>query len=197
MGFINDMTAERDMKRHIAIACAIGAVLLAGHVPGRFITAKEPKPDAKKPPAGLRVMFNGNSWFNFVPWGVADLVKAAEIQGHKEVKATKPNDFSLIESGEVDVYANGVHWWTEPINEAEKVLTPGLKANPKFRVYYHAAWLVGDGRAKEIKTKADYDDSKLADSYARPRRTFTTRSLQCAIEQLRAWMVEFAHENAA
>jgi hypothetical protein len=38
---------------------------------------------------------------------------------------------------------------------------------------------------------------RLADSYARPRRTFTTRSLRSAIEQLRAWMVEFAHENAA
>ena len=29
---------------------------------------KEPE-EAKKPPAGLRVMFNGNSWFNFVPGG--------------------------------------------------------------------------------------------------------------------------------
>jgi hypothetical protein len=38
---------------------------------------------------------------------------------------------------------------------------------------------------------------RLADSYAQPRRTFTTRSLRSAIEQLRAWMVEFAHENAA
>jgi hypothetical protein len=38
---------------------------------------------------------------------------------------------------------------------------------------------------------------RLADSYARPRRTFATRSLRDAIEQLRAWMVEFAaHEDA-
>ncbi len=154
------------MKRHLATACVIGAVLLAGLVPGRLVLAEPPKPDAKKPPAGLRIMFDGNSWSIFVPWGVTDLAKGAEIQGHKEVKAAKPNDFSLIESGEVDVYTRGVHWWTEPINEADKVLTPGLKANPNFRVYYHAAWLVGDGRAKEIKTRADYDDSKLADVQA-------------------------------
>jgi hypothetical protein len=165
-GSTNDTTAEREMKRHLATACVIGAVLLAGLVPGRLVLAEPPKPDAKKPPAGLRIMFDGNSWSIFVPWGVTDLAKGAEIQGHKEVKAAKPNDFSLIESGEVDVYTRGVHWWTEPINEADKVLTPGLKANPNFRVYYHAAWLVGDGRAKEIKTRADYDDSKLADVQA-------------------------------
>jgi hypothetical protein len=32
---------------------------------------------------------------------------------------------------------------------------------------------------------------RLTDSYAHPRRTFTTHSLRCAIEQLRAWMEEF------
>ena len=161
------------MKRCLATAFVFGAVLLAGLVPGRGIIAAEPNPEAKKPPAGLRVMFNGNSWFIFVPWGVADQVKAAEIQGHKEVKAAKPNDFSLIEAGEVDVYANGVHWWTEPIKDAEKIVGPGLKANPNFRAYYHAAWLVGDGRAKDIKTKADYDDTKLADLQAALDKTRT------------------------
>ena len=129
------------------------------------------RPTVAEKPAGLRVMFNGNSWFIFVPWGVADLVKAAEIQGHKEMKAAKPNDFSLIEAGEVDVYAHGVHWWMEaPWGKdgvfAEKIVAMGQKANPNFRAYYHAAWLVGDGRAKEIKTTSDYDSSKLADVQA-------------------------------
>ncbi|MCE9568025.1 MAG: formylglycine-generating enzyme family protein [Planctomycetes bacterium] len=128
---------------------------------------KEPEA-VKKPPAGLRVMFNGNSWFNFVPGGVADQVRAAGIEGHKEVKAAKPNDFSVIEAGEVDVYAHGVHWWMEvPWGKdgvfAEKIVEMGRKVNPNFRAYYHAAWLVGDGRAKDIKTTADYDESKLAD----------------------------------
>jgi hypothetical protein len=123
---------------------------------------------AAENPAGLRVMFNGNSWFIFVPWGVADQVKAAGIEGHKEVRFPKPNDFSPIESGEVDVYAHGVHWWMEApwgkdgVNAANLVET-GLKANPNFRAYYHAAWLVHDGRGDAIKTTADYDHSKLAD----------------------------------
>ncbi len=144
-------------------------------------TAKE-STNAKTRPVGLRVMFNGNSWFGFVPGGVADQVKTAGIQGHKEVKAAKPNDFSLIEAGEVDVYANGVHWWTEPIRDAERLLVPGLKANPNFRVYYHAAWLVGDGRAKEIKTKADYDDSKLADLQTALEKT--RKSVEARVDEL-------------
>ena len=41
-------------------------------------SAQDLKPS---PPKGLRVMFNGNSWFNFVPGGVADQVKAAGIEG--------------------------------------------------------------------------------------------------------------------
>jgi hypothetical protein len=146
-------------------------------------SAEEPKrPAVAEKPAGLRVMFNGNSWFNFVPGGVADLVKAAEIQGHKEVRAAKPNDFSLIEAGEVDVYAHGVHWWTEPINEAEKIVVPGLKANPNFRAYYHAAWLVGDARAKDIKTTADYNDSKLADLQAALDKT--RKSVEAKADEL-------------
>jgi formylglycine-generating enzyme required for sulfatase activity len=121
-------------------------------------------------PAGLRVIFNGNSWFNFVPAGVSDLVKSAGIEGHEQVKVPKPNDLSLFEKGQVDVYAHGVHWWTEPINEAEKIVAPALKANPNFRAYYHAAWLVNDGRhlfpdgrKDDIKVKDDYDASNIVD----------------------------------
>jgi len=133
--------------------------------------AQEAKPPAAEKPAGLRVMFNGNSWFIFVPWGVADQVKAAGIERHKEVRLPKPGDFSPIESGDVDVYAHGVHWWMEvPWGKdgvtAEKLVETGLKANPNFRAYYHAAWLVHDGRGDAIKTTADYDDSKLADLQA-------------------------------
>jgi len=149
--------------------------------------AEEPNLDAKQPPAGLRVMFNGNSWFIFVPWGVADLVKAAGIEGHKEVRLPKPNDFSPIEGGEVDVYAHGVHWWMEvPWGKdgvfAEKIVGMGLKANPNFRAYYHAAWLVGDGRAKDIKTTADYNDSKLADVQAALDKT--RKSVEAIVDKL-------------
>ena len=148
----------------------------------RVVLAQSSAEPAKEKPAGLRVMFNGNSWFIFVPWGVADLVQAAGVEGHKEVKAAKPNDFSLIEAGDVDVYAHGVHWWTEPIKDAEKILVSGLKVNPNFRAYYHAAWLVGDGRAKAIKTKADYDDSKLADLQAALDKT--RKSVEAKADEL-------------
>ena len=149
-------------------------------------SAEEAKrPAVEEKPAGLRVMFNGNSWFIFVPWGVADLVKAAEIQGHKEVRAAKPNDISLIEAGEVDVYAHGVHWWMEVPwvgGFAEKIVGMGLKANRNFRAYYHAAWLVGDARAKDIKTTADYNDSKLADVQAALDKT--RKGVEAIVEKL-------------
>jgi hypothetical protein len=38
---------------------------------------------------------------------------------------------------------------------------------------------------------------RLADSYAHPRRTFTTRSLHRVIAEMRAWMLEFSHEAVA
>ncbi|QDU96603.1 hypothetical protein Pla8534_44240 [Lignipirellula cremea] len=127
-----------------------------------------------------------NSWFNFVPGGVADQVKAAGIEGHKEVKAAKPNDFSPIETGDVDVYAHGVHWWMEvPWSHgvtAEKIVEMGLKANPNFRAYFHAAWLVGDGRAKEIKTTADYDSSNLADVQAALDKT--RKGVEATVDKL-------------
>ena len=168
----------RSFSSLLALGCCVLVVSSVG-----FLQADDKKsPDAKTPPAGLRVMFNGNSWFGFVPGGVADQVKAAGIQGHKEVKAAKPNDWSLIESGDVDVYAHGVHWWTEPIRDAEKIIAPGLKANPNFRAYYHAAWLVGDGRAKEIKTKDDYNDSKLADVQAALDKT--RKSVEAKADEL-------------
>ena len=40
---------------------------------------------------------------------------------------------------------------------------------------------------------------KLAESYVKPLRTFTTRSLQSGIEEMHKWMIEFSetHETAA
>jgi hypothetical protein len=38
---------------------------------------------------------------------------------------------------------------------------------------------------------------RLADSYAHPHRTFTTRSLRRVVDEMRVWMEEFAHDNVA
>jgi hypothetical protein len=156
-------------------------------------TGGTPTNDAGKvaaPPAGLRVMFDGNSWFPFVvrSW-VGDLVKAAGIQGHRAVKGSKPNEPNPIAVGDVDVYTHGVHWWTGPIAEAPKLLASGLQSNPNFRVYYQAAWLMGDGRhlfpegrRDRIKVIADYDLSDLAD--VQNAISKTRKSVEDAVDKI-------------
>lgn len=123
---------------------------------------------AAVPPPGCKVVFDGNSWSNFVPGGVGDLAKAAGIEGHESLRWMGGRDLGLFKDGKVDVYANGVHWWMEaPWGNAEQLVAAGLEGNPKFKAYYHAAWLVGDGRSSEIKTVEDYDTSSIADVRAR------------------------------
>src|SRR6185436_15707960 len=36
------------------------------------------------------------------------------------------------------------------------------------------------------------EPERLAESYAHPRRTFTTRSLHRVVDEMRAWMLEFS-----
>ena len=82
------------MRSTLLIGIVCGLLAWSNHG-----VAQEVKPPGAEKPAGLRVMFNGNSWFIFVPWGVADQVKAAGIEEHKELRLPKPNGFSPIESG--------------------------------------------------------------------------------------------------
>lgn len=120
------------------------------------------------PPVGKRIVFEGNSWFGFVPEGVADCAKAAGIAGHEAV-TWKPRETGFFKEGTVDVYSHGVHWWgAVPWSHgvtAEQIVAAGLEGNPNFRGYYHAAWLVGDGRGADnpVKTVADYETSKIVD----------------------------------
>jgi hypothetical protein len=136
----------------------LGCLAMALHV------ASVSAADTPVRPKGLRVLFDGNSWFNFVPGVVAEMAKAAEINGHKEVKPAKPNDFQ-DQLGEVDVYAHGIHWWwhDEWLKRVEQSAETGLKANPDFRAYCHAAWVVHDIRIDDakIKTVDDYNNADL------------------------------------
>ena len=122
------------------------SLLLLGCLAMSLHVASVSAADTPVRPKGLTILFYGNSWFNFVPDGVADQVKAAGIEGHKEVRMTNPKEFGVLETGEINVYANGVHWWaSDPWTQglaAEKLVEKGLKANPNFRAYFHAAWLV-------------------------------------------------------
>jgi|LakMenE01Jun11ns_1017448.scaffolds.fasta_scaffold9777735_1 hypothetical protein len=143
------------------------SLLLLGWLAMSLHVASVSAADAPVRPKGLTVLFYGNSWFGFVPDGVTDQVKAAGIEGHKEVRVTKPSEFAVLETGEIDVYANGVHWWaSDPWTTAENLVEKGLKANPNFRAYFHAAWLVWDGRAQATKTKDEFDSSQLGDVQA-------------------------------
>ncbi len=142
------------------------------------------------PPAGLRVMFDGNSWLPVtVQSFVGELIKTAGIQGHQAVKGSKPNEPNPIAAGDVDVYTHGVHWWTQPIAGAPKLLASGLQSNPNFRVYYQAAWLVGDGRhffpegrRDPIKVIADYDLSDPAD--VQNAISKTRKSVEDAVDKI-------------
>jgi hypothetical protein len=146
------------------------SLLLLGCLAMSLHVASVSAADTPVRPKGLTILFYGNSWFNFVPDGVADQVKAAGIGGHKEVRMTKLNEFGVLETGEIEVYANGVHWWaSDPWTQgltAEKLVEKGLKANPNFRAYFHAAWLVWDGRAQATKIPADFDNSQPGDLQA-------------------------------
>jgi hypothetical protein len=153
------------------LVCVAGCVAAAG-----FLRAQDQAPPAR--PAGQRIWFTGNSWSILMPQGLAELVKAAGIEGHEQIPV-KPNDLAALEAAKPDVFTNGVHWWMEtPWGQAEKVVETGLKANPNFRAYYQAAWLVGDGRAgfpegrrDPVKVKEDYDATNTADLQAAQDKT--------------------------
>ena len=122
---------------------------------------KTPNPDAKvaQPPAGVRISIDGNSW-SVWPGLLLPLAKEAGIQG--QIDGTKEAK-QRLEKGEIDVVTYGTH---QPSNGfVSKTVELGLQHNPNFRFYYQAAWPIGDARwrnkANEIKTKDDYDNTKI------------------------------------
>jgi hypothetical protein len=144
----------------LSVCCLVGTAFAA-----------EP-PVASAPPAGKKIVFDGNSWHIFVPLGVADCAKAVGIEGHEAVRWGSRPDLGIFKEGKADVYSNGVHWWMEaPWGNAEQLVAAGLEGNPEFKAYYHTAWLVGDGRGGEIKTVADYDASTVIDVRAKLEKT--------------------------
>jgi len=88
------------------------------------------------------------------------LGSSAGLARHKEVRFPKPNDFSPIESGDVDVYAHGVHWWMEVPwlhgVTAGKLVETGLKANDGF-LNLSKIQTISDEVAKVM---ADYQGSR-------------------------------------
>jgi len=153
-----------NLKQKSSVIALLLATLVSAAVGAEpaATAGKTPNPDGKvaQPPAGVRISIAGNSWS---AWGglLLPLAKEAGIEG--QIDGSKDAK-QRLEKGEIDVVTFGMHWWgsEEPNRFAAMTTELGLKHNPTFRFYYQAAWLVGDGKAgKHIKTKDDYDNTKI------------------------------------
>ena len=138
--------------------------------------------DAKSPPAGLRVFYTGHSFHMFVPPRVEQLVKSAEIQGHKLVGTQGIGGSRVIQhwdladdknkakpalvSGEVDVFTMAPHL-AVPDAGIANFTELGLKHNPNLRLLVQASWYPFDvPEPKRIRDNAQRDDAKIADLQA-------------------------------
>ena len=161
-----NLTRRSCFKR---ITLAAGVILLL-----TFLDASGEDAPGRVPPKGLRVLYSGASWHNFVPKLVEPLTKAAGIQGHENVgNLPYPKSVPVLEKGGVDAYSWGYGWWNgDLLPDVEAVTGLGLKQNPEFRTYVQTAWLVNDGHgyifkdARKFTKIEDYDDSKIADVQA-------------------------------
>ena len=134
-------------------------------------------------PVGQRVFYTGHSFHMFVPPYVEQLVKSADIQGHKLVGRQGIGGSRVIQhwdladdkneakralmSGEVDVFTMAAHV-AIPDEGITKFTELGLKHNPKLRLLVQASWYpfdVPEG-AGRIRDNAQRDDAKIADLQA-------------------------------
>ena len=152
-----------NLKQKSSVIALLLATLVSAAVGAEpaATAGKTPNPDGKvaQPPAGVRISIEGNSWSAW-PGLLLPLAKEAGIEG--QIDGTKEAK-QRLEKGEIDVVSYGTHHPPPP--QVSKTVELGLQYNPNFRLYYQASWLVGDARwrnkANEIKTKDDYDNTKI------------------------------------
>ena len=154
-------------------------VMVLAFIGGRIATAQD-----AKTPAGLRVFYTGHSFHMFVPGQVEQLVKAANIQGHKLVGTQGIGGSRVIQhwdladdknkakpalaSGEVDVFTMAAHL-AIPDDGITKFTELGLKHNPNLRLLVQASWYPFDvprGSPGFITDNAQRDNAKIADLQA-------------------------------
>jgi hypothetical protein len=134
--------------------------------------------DAKSPPAGLRVFYTGHSFHMFVPPRIVQLVKSADIQGHKQVGAQgiggsrviqhwdladdKNTAKPALESGGVDVFTMAAHLQI-PDPGIDQFTELGLKHNPKLRLLVQVSWMPFDQTSPQqrIRENSERDSTKL------------------------------------
>ena len=154
-----------NLKQKSSVIALLLATLVSAAVGAEpaATAGKTPNPDGKvaQPPAGVRIAIDGNSWSAW-PQVLLPLAKEAGIEGQMDVRKDAKR---RLETGEIDVVTYGTHGKPEDTDFVTKTAELGLKHNPNFRFYYQASWLVGDARwrnkANEIKTKDDYDNTKI------------------------------------
>jgi hypothetical protein len=161
------------MFHRLFVALALGLALAANPA-----TAQQ----SKSPPAGLRVFYTGHSFHMFVVPQMEQLVKSAEIQGHKlvgrqgiggsrviqhwELADDKNTARPALTSGEVDVFTMAAHLQI-PDEGITKFAELGLAHNPNLRLLVQASWYPFDLPAeKRIGNNAQRDEAKIADLQA-------------------------------
>ncbi len=159
---------RRELFRFVAVLAFIGCSIASAQ-------------DAKTP-AGQRVFYTGHSFHMFVPPQVEQLVKAANIQGHKlagtqgiggsrvvqhwDLADDKNKAKPALIRGEVDVFTMAAHL-AIPDDGITKFTELGLKHNPNLRLLVQASWYPHDVPApKSIRDNAQRDDMKIADLQA-------------------------------
>ncbi|MBM3969943.1 MAG: hypothetical protein FJ302_08780 [Planctomycetes bacterium] len=137
-----------------------------------------------KPPAGLRVFYTGHSFHMFVPPQVEQLVKAANIQGHKlagtqgiggsrviqhwDLADDKNTAKPALINGEVDVFTMAAHL-AIPDQGITNFTELGLKHNPNLKLLVQESWYPFDvpkGEPGFISNNTQRDDAKIADLQA-------------------------------
>ena len=134
-------------------------------------------------PAGLRVFYTGHSFHMFVPPQIDVMVKAAGIQGHRQVGVQGIGGSRVIQhwdladeknkakpaltSGDVDVFTMAAHL-AIPDEGIANFTELGLKHNPNLKLLVQASWFPFDVAAadKKIRENSQRDAMKIADLQA-------------------------------
>lgn len=166
------LTTKFDARRRAALVRCIA--LLA------FVWSGSAFAEDARTPAGQRVFYTGHSFHMFVAPQIEQLVKSADIQGHKLVGrqgiggsrviqhwdlADDKNDAKrALASGEVDVFTMAAHV-AIPDDGITKFTELGLKHNPNLRLLVQGSWYPLDvpAPAQRIRDNADRDNMKIAD----------------------------------
>ncbi len=159
------------------------AALIRGFALSIFLCCSIATADVPKAPAGQRVFYTGHSFHMFVPSHIDQLVKSANIQGHKQVGSQgigasrviqhwdvsddKNKAKAALTNGEVDVFTMAAHVLI-PDQGITNFTELGLKHNPNLRLYVQGSWFPFDvpSPEKRIKDNAQRDAMKIEDLQA-------------------------------